>query len=218
MRILLITDNHILFGGAENYFFDLKNRLKALPDFQVYSLGFGPKEIRGDDFLVLKSLRSKLGKFVGRILFHPMIYFKLRNYVKKINPDVIHLHNTKQYTASLLPAIKSYPVVQTIHDFSYICPNAQNIHRNNEPCPSGLRKACFWQHQIKYNKLAYLCLIFVFLKTRNHCQKIIKKYIAPSPYLASYLKNNQFHDVTIIPPFTVKKSKSIRRQKKNSSK
>jgi glycosyltransferase involved in cell wall biosynthesis len=205
MRILLITDNHFLFGGAENYFFDLKSRLKALPDFQVYSLGFGPQEIIGDDFLVLKSLRSKLGKLIGRVLFHPMIYNKLRNYIKKINPDVIHLHNTKQYTASLLQAIKPYPIVQTIHDFSYLCPNAQNIHRNRKPCATGFCKACFWQHQIKYNKLAYLFLIFAFLKTRKHCQKMIKKFIVPSPYLANYLKQNHFHEVTFIPPFTVKK-------------
>src|SRR5687768_4733870 len=127
MRILLITDNHTPSGGAEHYFFDLKNRLKNLSGFEIFSLGFGPKEEKGADFLVLKSLNSNMSKFIWRILFHPFIYLKLRNYIRKIKPDVIHLHNTKQYTISLLKAIKPYPVVQTIHDYSYICPTAQNI-------------------------------------------------------------------------------------------
>src|SRR5262245_40107919 len=205
MRILLITDNYTPSGGAENYFFDLKDRLKTQPGFDVYSLGFGPQKMAGKDFLILKSARSNLAKLIWRILFHPLMYFKLRSYIRKINPDIIHIHNIKQYTITLLHAIKPYPVVQTIHDFSYICPTAQNIHKDLTPCPSGFQRTCFWQHQVKYNKLIYLCLSYIFLKTRKISQKIVKKFIAPSPLLVDYLKKNQFQDVTFIPPFKTEK-------------
>lgn len=205
MRILLITDNHTPSGGAEHYFFDLKNRLKRISAFEIFSLGFGPKEVKGNDFLVLKSAHTNMAKLIWRMFFHPIVYLKLRNYIRKIKPDVIHLHNTKQYTVSLLKAIKPYPVVQTIHDYSYICPTAQNIHKNHQPCLSGLRKACFWQHQVKYNKLIYLFLSYVFFQTRKKYRKILKKCIAPSPLLADYLKKNQFQHVTYIPPFKTEK-------------
>lgn len=206
MKILLITDNHTPSGGAENYFFDLKARLKTQSGFDVYSLGFGPHQSAGTDFLVLKSPPWRMTKILWRIVFHPLIYLKLRRYLRKINPDLIHVHNIKQHTLSLLHAIKPYPVVQTVHDFSYLCPTAQNIHKNRLPCVSGLRKTCFWQHQVKHNKLIYLCLSYAFLKTRHRCQTIIKKYIAPSPLLRDYLKQNHFNDVTYIPPFKIEKN------------
>src|SRR5688572_21844399 len=135
MRILLITDNHTAMGGAESYFFDLKQKLKELPHMEVYSIGFDSRSSEGEDFYILKKLKSKIAKFFWQFIFHPGVYFKLRKQIKKINPDVIHLHNAKQYTISLLLAIKSYPVVQTIHDYTVICPTGLNIHRNQQPCP-----------------------------------------------------------------------------------
>lgn len=201
MRILLITDNHTPAGGAENYFFDLKERLKKQSNMEVYSLGFGHTEVVGDDYLILKSLKSNISKMLWRILIHPLVYFKIRQYIKKIRPDIIHIHNIKQYSTSLLHAIKSYPVVHTMHDYSFICPTGQNIHKNLLPCSNGFRLQCFWQHQTKYNRLVYLALVYSLFKTRQQLRKTVKKFIAPSPLLAEYLKKNHFKDVVYIPPF-----------------
>lgn len=201
MKVLLITDNHTACGGAENYFFDLKERLKKIPDVEVYSLGFAAEANMGEDFVTFKSIRSNFFKFLWYTLINPFMYFKLRKQLKRICPDVIHIHNIKQYSISLLWALKPYPVMQTVHDFSCICPTAQNIHKNNEPCPTGLQIKCFWQHQIKYNFLTYLALIPAFYLNKNRLRKTVKKFIAPSPYLVDYLKRNHFDDVTFIPPF-----------------
>lgn len=201
MRILLVTDNHTATGGAENYFFDLKARLKKIPGIEVYSLGFGPEAASGKDFFVLKGLRSKLAKLIWQLFLHPGIYFRLRRQLKTIRPDVIHIHNVKQYTASLLKAIKPYPVVQTIHDYGVICPTAHNIHKNLQPCPTGWRLKCFWQHQAKYRPLAYLALSIAFFKTRYQLKKIVKQFFAPSPLLVEYLNANSFHPAIYIPPF-----------------
>src|SRR5580658_4900201 len=122
MRILLITDNHTPTGGAENYFFDLKDRLKKMPGIEVFSMGFGPIKIYGHDYYVLKGLKSKIFRLLWQVIIHPVVYFKLRRQISEFQPDVIHIHNIKQYAASLLKAIKPYPVVQTIHDYGVICP------------------------------------------------------------------------------------------------
>jgi glycosyltransferase involved in cell wall biosynthesis len=101
----------------------------------------------------------------------------------------------------LLYAIKPYPVVQTIHDYGAVCPVAYNIHKDNRPCPTGLRKKCFWQHQVKYSLLVYLVLTFSFFTRRRLQKKTVKKFFAPSPLLVDYLKKNQFHNATYIAPF-----------------
>src|SRR3990167_247026 len=201
MRILLITDHHTKAGGAELYFFELKERLKKVQGIQVYSLGFGPHAEEGPDHFVLKGLKTNSTKFIWQLLFHPFIYFKLKKKIKEIKPDVIHLHHAKQYSVSLLKAIAPYPIVQTIHDYGVICLVAYNIHKDLTPCPTGFRFACCFQHQVKYAKIFYLPLVYAFLKLRNRLRKSVKKFIAPSPMLVSYLKNNQFDDVSYIPPF-----------------
>lgn len=201
MKILLINDNHSPLGGAEHYFFDLKKRLQALPNVSVYSLGFGKTESTGHDYIILKALKSKFAKLLWQLLPHPRMYFTLQKQIKNINPDVIHIHNINQYTVSLLAAIKSYPVVQTIHDYGVICPTAHNIHQNGEPCKTGVRLACFWQHQVKYNLLTYIALTFAFLNKKYHIKKSVNRYFAPSPLLVHYLNLHGFNDATYIAPF-----------------
>ncbi|RDI45139.1 glycosyltransferase family 4 protein [Aquicella lusitana] len=205
MRILLITHTHSPSGGAENYFFDLKKRLKKVPSMEVYSLGFGPAAEEGEDFFVLKASGSNLSKLLWRLLFHPLIYLRLRHKIKKIRPDVIHIHNIKHYSVSLLRAIKPYPVIHTVHDYSLLCPTGQNIHRDLTPCPSGFSLKCFWQHRVKYRRLTYLILTLTLYLFRHRLKKIVKQFIAPSPLLVDYLKRNQFQDSIYIPPFMPEK-------------
>ena len=207
MRVLLINDNLLPIGGAEKYFFDLKARLKNVPGVEVFFLGFGPQSHHGNDFIILKGLRSKMAKWLWQIVFNPIVYLNIRHYLKKIRPDVIHIHNVKQYSSSLFAAIKSYPIVQTIHDYGAVCPTAHNIHKGNlQPCETGFKWHCFLQHQMKYNLLVYFFLIYTFLKFRKKQKKLIKKFFAPSPLLVDYLKQNDFTNVIHIPPFVKKRT------------
>lgn len=201
MRILLITDNHTPTGGAENYFFELKKQLASVPGNEIFSLGFGPQVTQGSDHYVLKSTTSNFTKLIWQLLFHPLVYFKLRAQIKKIQPDIIHLHNVKQYTCSVLRAVRSYPVVQTIHDYGMVCPVAYNIHKNYEPCATGWRLRCFWQHQVKFNRVVYLAVTYAFFMIRKKLQTTATHFFAPSPQLVGYLKQNGFTNASWAPPF-----------------
>lgn len=201
MKILLITDNHTPKGGAENYFFELKARLKKYPSIEVYSIGFAEKAASGEDYFVLKAARSNIAKLFFRLFSHPFVYAKLRKKIREINPDIIHLHNIKQYTAAVLKAVKPYPVVQTAHDFSAICPTAQNIHQNGEVCATGWRGNCFWLHRVKYNPWIYFLLVCAFLKLRKQLKTTVSHFLAPSPLLADYLERNHFKQAHYISPF-----------------
>ena len=201
LRILLINDNHTISGGTEQYFFDLKKRLKNIPNLEIHSLGFGEKESHGEDFTILKKPTSDFAKLIWQIFFNPWMYFKIKNQIKKINPDIIHLHNIRQYTASILAAVKDYPTVQTIHDYGAVCPIAYNIHKDLQPCETGMRASCFWQHQLKYNPLTYLALSLSFFFTRLRTKKTVKTFFVPSPLQVEYLKKNGYQPAIYIAPF-----------------
>lgn len=201
MKILLINDNHSATGGAENYFFDLKSRLKATPGLEVYSIGFSDTAESGADFQAFKAARSNVTKLASRFLVHPLLLKRLRNCIADFQPDVIHLHNMKQYTATILKAIESYPVVHTAHDFSLLCPTAQNIHQDFSPCHTGLRKQCFSKHRVKFNWVEYLLVSAAWLITKKRLKTTVDAFTAPSPLLVNYLQANQFIPAHSIPPF-----------------
>jgi glycosyltransferase involved in cell wall biosynthesis len=202
MKILLITDNHSPdSGGAEKQFFTLKELLKKQPNMAVFSIGFGLKKIYGDDFIVLRETRSKALRQCWRMFVNPVKYLQLRQLIKKINPDIIHLHNIKKYTPALLKATQNYPTIQTVHDFSCICPTQWNVHKNLRPCTSGFSLKCLWQHRRDYNFISYFALLFSFLRMRKLVKKSVNQFIAPSPFLANYLQKNHFQNSTFIFPF-----------------
>ena len=146
-KVLLITDCHHKAGGAETYFFALKDELKKEKEFAAFSLGFSNKNEEGEDYKTIKQSKSLILRHFWRLFFNPIKYFQIKSYIKKINPDVIHIHNINKYTISLLMAIRKNKVIQTVHDFSLICPNLWNIHSDNSPCKTGAKLSCIWKHK-----------------------------------------------------------------------
>jgi glycosyltransferase involved in cell wall biosynthesis len=202
MKVLLITDNHSPYGGgAEKHFFTLKELLKNHPDIEVFSLGFGPQKMEGEDFIVLEETPSKALRQLWRMMTNPAKYLQLRKAIKKISPDIIHLHNIKKYTPALLKAVRGYATVQSVHDFSPICPTQWNLHQNLQPCHSGFSFKCLWQHRRDYSFLSYLALLYSFHSMRRLLKKSVKQFIAPSPVLVNYLQKNQYKNAHYLPPF-----------------
>lgn len=202
MKILLITDTHTTDGGgAEKYFFTLKKLLQERGDLTVHSLGFGAQQEQAPNSTVLTETPSKLLRQFWRMFFNPSKYFEIKKAIEEIKPDLIHLHNVKKYTISLLTAIQDYPVVQTVHDYSPICPTGWNVHENLEPCETGLSAKCFWRHKRQYGGAAYLALLFSFFRMNKLLKKHVKKFISPSPLLEHYLRLNHFGATIYLPPF-----------------
>lgn len=209
MRILLITDNHTPTGGAEKYFFDLKSRLQALPHLKVMSLGYASKTEQGIDFQTFKAPTRKIVQLFWRIFTNPRQKRLLEMKIHAFKPDIIHLHNIKQFTPSILKAVKSYPVIQTVHDHGIVCPTAQNIHKDMTPCKTGIQTSCLLKHHVKFNLLTYLISLIAFYQNRLHIKKTVNTFHCPSPLLADYLKLNHFNQVKHIYLFKEKTSPII---------
>lgn len=206
MKILLITDTYQPEkGGAEKYFFKLKNMLQSRQELEVFSLGFGPKKTIGKDFVILPETSFKLLRHCWRMFFNPIHYFLLRHWILKIKPDVIHLHNINKYTISLLKAVKGFPLIQTTHDFSFVCPMQWNVHQNLKPCLTGFHANCWQEHKRNVNYFSYFLRLFAFLRKKKYLKKSINQFIAPSTILKNYLMQQGFNNISFIPPFIEKK-------------
>ncbi|MCD6039903.1 MAG: hypothetical protein K0S27_1303 [Gammaproteobacteria bacterium] len=204
MKILLITDHHSpCGGGAEKHFFTLKELLKNQSNTEVFSLGFGSEPMIGDDFIILKETSSKILRQWWRMFLNPTKYWQLRRIIKRIHPDIIHLHNIKKYTPALLKATQGYPILQTVHDFGSLCPTQWNVHQDLQPCQTGWSFRCVWQHRRNYSFIAYLALLLSFIRMKKLLKKSVTQFIAPSPLLTHYLEKNHFHPATFIFPFNV---------------
>jgi glycosyltransferase involved in cell wall biosynthesis len=201
LKILLITDTQNQTGGAELQFLQLKKALQQRPAVVVSSLVFGSAASERADTTVLKETSSKFLRQWWRMFLHPLKYWEIKRAIETFKPDVIHLHNVKKYTISLLKAVRQYPMIQTVHDYSPICPTGWNLHTDGQPCATGFQPACFWQHNRGYNRLVYLGLVFSFLRMRKLLKQAMRKFIVPSPMLEHYLRLNQFGATVYLPPF-----------------
>jgi glycosyltransferase involved in cell wall biosynthesis len=200
MRILVITDNHDKRGGgAERFFFYLKKRLQD--SNQVFSLGFGRKGKTGKDFKVVKEATNLITRHLWRLLFNPLMYLKLRRYVKKINPDIIHIHNINKYTISILRAIGGYPVVHTAHDYSVVCPDLLNLHKDGSICSTGFRMACALEHKRRAWPI-FLSQIYAFYRKRQLLKNVVSQFIVPSPTLRKHMLMQGYDNIEVVPPIT----------------
>jgi glycosyltransferase involved in cell wall biosynthesis len=202
-KILLVTDHHELkLGGAEKYFFTLKSALEKQANIEVFSLGFGPEEKIDNNTIILKETsNSFLQRYWWRLFFNPYKYYQLRSVLKRIKPDVVHLHKVKKYTISVMKAVQEYPVVRTVHDFGNMCPTGWNLHEDLQPCATGISVQCGWRHKRNLNPLVFLGRVLGLLRFNALQKKVVKKYIAPSPQLAAYLEKNNFKPTYHLPPF-----------------
>ena len=206
MKILLITDTHKMVGGTEKHFFQLKEELRKIKDLEVYSLGFSDKDEEGKDYKIIKETKHLIMRHFYRLFFNPAKYFEMRSYIKKINPDVIHLHNINKYTISLLKAIKGYKSIMTVHDYFLICPTQWNVHNDLSVCQTGFKLKCWAKHRRNWNWVIYLSQLLFFYKRNKLLKNTVKNYISPSPLLREYLIKSGFKNVSFIPHFVENKN------------
>lgn len=201
MRILLLTDNHTPTGGAEKYFFDLKHKLKSHADNDVYSIGFTATPESGEDYTTFRAPASNLSRLFWQIFPNRRMTRRLAKLCHAWKPDIIHVHNVKYYTPSLLKMLRAYPTLHTVHDFGAVCPSAHNIHHDLTPCQTGFKRRCFWQHRHKHPRAIYVAQLFSFLLRKRKIRKNITQLHTVSPILGDYLKQHYPQAVTVIPPF-----------------
>lgn len=137
MNILMVDKFYFIKGGAERYYFELKNVLelkghKVIPFSMQHPDNF---ETEYEPFFVdnvdygTQSVLQKLQTFPkasGRMFYSFHARKRLEQLIAREKPDIAHLHMIDhQLSPSILHTLKKYdiPVIQTIHQYKLVCPN-----------------------------------------------------------------------------------------------
>ncbi len=156
MKILMVDKYYFIKGGAERYFFELKDILEAkghkvIPFSMRHPNNF---ESLYDKFFVdnidfeLTSPFQKaraFPKIAGRMLYSFHAKKRLEKLLAAEKPDIAHLHMIDhQISPSILHTLKKHgiPVIQTLHQYKLVCPN----YRLYNPLTNQICEKCLDGH------------------------------------------------------------------------
>lgn len=175
-NVMIVHNYYQIPGGEDTVVLNEKRMLeKNGHKVIVYS--------RNNNELKQMSILRKLSLPITTV-FNPRTFIEVRNIIKKENIDIIHIHNTLNLISpSVYYAARAMniPIVQTIHNFRLMCPNA-TFYRDGHICEDcvfhGLKCAvkhnCYrnsklqtiicvlsmWIHRLTgiYGQINYICL------------------------------------------------------------
>ncbi len=206
MRIVLYNDTYQHLGGAETYCLELLSKLPGWEQ-EVHWLAHGNQEPTDINHHVLPHFNEgKFNYFKSKYFFNPEAYKALKDKLEELQPDVVHLHHDRYYTASLAKALKELriPTVQTIHDYTLLCPSQYYPDLYYDTPGTKSRKdncqlicsqgSCLpWKQRLGHP--------FAHDRKRKSIQNRVQTFIAPSSKLKSYLERAGFDNVEFIPFF-----------------
>ncbi|MCK4539559.1 glycosyltransferase family 4 protein [Candidatus Parcubacteria bacterium] len=193
MKILQINKFYYFKGGSERYLFDLSEILKKNGHKIV------PFSMQNDNNLPSNHAKYFI-KEVGLNKFNLINIFKffynydavnrLKKLIKDEKPDIAHLHNiAHQLSPAIIRVLKRHniPIVQTLHDYKLICPNAKLFvdNKNCEKCRGGKYYNCLKNKCMKDSYLkSFMAVLEAYLW--NRLIKIYDRvdvFIAPSKFM-----------------------------------
>lgn len=196
MKILQINKFYYRKGGADQHFLDLVDLLKEKGNnISVFSMHDKNNEKTGDEKYFVS--HREFGKFNLNAYLRPLktIYsFEAKRKIKKLikdkKPEIAHLHLIYHHlTPSILPVLKKnkIPVVATIHDWKYLCPNYLLFTENKvcERCKGGKYINCL-KYKCLHGSLPQSLLGTVeayFYHAKKYYENYIDLYIAPSNFV-----------------------------------
>lgn len=193
MKILQINKFHYRRGGSERYVFDLSKLLEgnghevrqfSMADdknyYSKYSQYFiGPVDL--DKFSLINIIKFFYNREAAK---------KLEKLIKAERPDIAHLHNiAHQISPAIIRVLKQegMPIVQTLHDYKLLCPNAKLFSRGQVcyKCRGGRYYNCFFR-KCSHNSWAKSFILTLEAYLNNKILKyydLVDIFIAPSRFM-----------------------------------
>lgn len=181
MKILVLHNRYKFEGGEEAVVsseIDLLRKNKH--DVIVFELN--NEDI--DKFNIIRKLSLPI-----HLIWSVSSYRKVKEIIKKEKPDIVHVHNTFfLLSPSIYYACKgaNVPIVQTLHNYRFICPLA-TLYRAGNICCDCLDKDLMMSviHKCGSKSLAWRISMLLTLKVHykmNTFKKLINTYIALSEF------------------------------------
>jgi glycosyltransferase involved in cell wall biosynthesis len=139
-RILQANAFYAKVGGAEVYMHNLTEALRE-KGFEVGVFGCSPDaDLDEPEVRVLE----KPDFDAARLVRDPELSGAFRDFAARFQPDLIHIHNLNSLAADfpLTLGTIGVPVVQTVHEWGQLCPNAWCVLPDGRVCEGGPGAKC----------------------------------------------------------------------------
>ncbi|MBN1157021.1 glycosyltransferase family 4 protein [Candidatus Woesearchaeota archaeon] len=201
MKVIQYNDIYHHVGGAESHFLRISECL-GKKGHEVFIFSFADKPIHDKHrFINKKKRKGLIGRFIAGNVFNLKTYLLFRKALKEINPDIIHLNQNQNQTYSILLAARKskMPIVQTVHDYSLLCPILYYLP-TGKLCPNKrlalkcLKQGCMPAHH-------YVGFLLTHGIKRFMIKKTVDCFLCPSKKLKEYLEKDGFRNVIHLPYF-----------------
>jgi glycosyltransferase involved in cell wall biosynthesis len=193
MKILEINKFYYLRGGSERHLFELSEALTRRGHEVVT---FSMKDARNrpdassDYFVDSVDLEKMSLKNIFKIFYNRQALHSLEKLIKQERPDIAHLHNIQyQLTPAIIQTLKKHniPVIQTLHAYNIICPNAK-LYTEGSPCErcSGSKFYQCLAHKCVHDSYAksLLAMLEAYLNVSLFRRyEGVDRFIAPSRFM-----------------------------------
>ncbi len=201
-RLLMVHNLLEEKGGAETFFLKEVDVLRRA-GYEVFVFGFGDEDGGDESGPMLRKgePRSIWLRKVFKFTFHPGVYRALRRYVRRVQPDLIHLHMDTKYPLSVLAALRGHPVIQMFHGGTILCPTGWLVHADDlEPCEGGAGWKCVHHGCVPARQLPFH--VGLQWAWQRAARRVVTHFMPPSRYLSEYLRRFGFPLVTRVPYFS----------------
>lgn len=211
MKILIINDL-LIHGGAEMQSIREKKILQK-EGHDAYLLTFDNNfpenhneynEYKG--FFNIKLKNKAVNKIFNKLFLNSKLLKKIESIIDSISPDVIHVNNLYQAPITQYKSLSKYKVIQTIRDYSAVCPRDTCIDINNDICEGERYNNCYKKCGNSLSNISKIARAKLANKSRR---KYIYNYLCPSEKLTEYCKKNDYAIKCINNPFDFEKFSNI---------
>ena len=199
MKILQVNKFNYPRGGADKYFLDLTEALKATGhEVAVFSMQH-PNNLKSDwekYFVSRLSFNENLNIFnrlrmIMRVIYSFEAKRKFKALINDFQPDIVHLHNIYHHISpSILDVCrqKKIKVVMHLHDYKLVCPNHTMFVKGKhcQKCRGHRYFNCVKNRCLKDSFFASALValeMFIHHRVLKIYEKNISLFISPSKYL-----------------------------------
>lgn len=143
MKNILFVLHNDFNKGSKKYIggtqFHVKDLVYGLKDkYNIYVISKNGKRLKFSfyHYNIKKSINFDLKRYVFDNLYKIILI--------KCNIDIVHVHHIEGLSTNIFSLAKDFkiPVIATLHDYYYICPNVKLYNHKNEYCRTKLTKSC----------------------------------------------------------------------------
>lgn len=214
MKILILNDL-LIGGGAEMQGLREKNILEK-NGHKVYYLTFDSKFPSDQEYSIKNGFinialkNSGISKIINKLCINKSLYNRILFEINRISPDIIHINNLYLAPKTQYRALSNFNnTIQTIRDYSAVCPLNTCIKLNKEVCSGMDYNNCL---NVCGKNLKLRLKIMRNLNNNEQRKQSINNYICPSKKLTEYCKKHNYDIECINNPFDFEKFRKFNKK------